>query len=533
MAITVGGTAITFNDSSTQGTAYRFGSTDRTYTSAASNFTLTPSATIVQRLLLGGSNPTNPTLTLPDMSTMQEGNIFTVCNTSSYSVGLSDSTSVIREFVPTGFQDVNLFDNSTAVGVWATSTSPTVTSYPPIETQTITGYKVNAGYTVRAGTMIRISATECVYCWSEYSGNIVIVYAQLYTFNTTTLQLTAGNRVTLQSVTTSNGATGSVTFNYDCDNAGHALLFWGIGSGTTTASLTGYGSYAGLSVSGGVLYVSTVTTLSLVNIASCCSTYTNSGGYATHVGYLGSNNAYAINFVMTNGNTVPIQTMYIRGVTVTGTTTVTVTQSASNTSYSIGGNAIQRGRTGLTTFSLFSVTAANSRAITYTPASNTFTAVARTSTITAMESAASIAEYSSFAQGGFIYNSAAGLVVFGTGMYTITNAGAAGVTATSSSTIYTTKPVFTTGYTTVIIGTTFSTATRKTLYSSSGTQVAIDTTKYYTFNTGSSTFNVNTATCTSACTLLFSSSFALKVDPVTGNESFTTRVIPIATPFVL
>jgi hypothetical protein len=533
MTIQINGTTgVTFPDSTLQETAYKAGSTDNTYTSGATNFTLTATSTATQRFLLGGSNPTNPSVTLPNATTLQEGNIFTMFNSSSYNPAIKDAGGTIREFLPsTSAANILLFDNSTSNGVWATSQVPICTAAAPAYDQTITGYKVGAG-TLRASTFIRISATEIVQCWSETNGTTVVVYAQLHTLNTTTNQLTAGNRITLQSCTSNNGT--SAVFSYDCDNAGHALLFWAVNSGGS-AGYAAYASYAGLSVSGGTLYASTTTTQTRNNVNYGCCGWGSAGISGVFIGYLGSNDAYGLSFLTRDtvlGN--PIQ--YFYPLRVTGTTTVTVTLGTGGTSISVTGNnpniTFGCSRTSLTTFTSFMICGSSGafRAFTFTPSTNTVAVATRSVSAPLAAESGSIAANTSFSQGGFAYNNAANRVLFKNGIYDITNAGAAGVT-TAITTSASFKPTFSTGFKADSFFATPST----TLYTG-GTQISVGN-YYLSLDTTSSSMSFSYANVGSIPQILLSSTYGFSwVDTLSNSVSsgsINTRIVLLASPFIL
>jgi hypothetical protein len=534
MTIQINGTTgVTFPDSTLQATAYKAGSTDNTYTSGATNFTLTATSTATQRFLLGGSNPTNPSVTLPNATTLQEGNIFTMFNSSSYNPAIKDAGGTIREFLPsTSAANILLFDNSTSNGVWATSQVPICTAAAPAYDQTITGYKVGAG-TLRASTFIRISATEIVQCWSETNGTTVDVYAQLHTLNTTTNQLTAGNRITLQSCTSNNGT--SAVFSYDCDNAGHALLFWAVNSGGS-AGYTAYASYAGLSVSGGTLYASTTTTQTRTNVNYGCCGWGSVGISGVFIGYLGSNDAYGLSF-LTRDSVLGNPTQYFYPLRVTGTTTVTVTLGTGGTSISIGGNSpvvtFGCSRTSLTTFTSFMTCGGSGftyRAFTFTPSTNTAAIVTRSVGAFLAAESGSIAANTSFSQGGFAYNNAANRVLFKNGIYDITNAGTANVT-TALATSASFKPTFSTGFK---VDSFFATPST-TLYTG-GTQISVGN-YYLSLDTTSSSMSFSYANVGSIPQILLSSTYGFSwVDTLNNSVSsgsINTRIVLLASPFIL
>jgi hypothetical protein len=123
MTITVGGTTITFNDTTTQATAARSGGTT---TSSAVDITLTVSSNQFQQVTMTAASKY---VILPDATTMTKGaNVFVIENKGAYPFGIKDSTGNIVQDVVYFFQEVTvtLRDNSTAAGTWGFGTTTAV-----------------------------------------------------------------------------------------------------------------------------------------------------------------------------------------------------------------------------------------------------------------------------------------------------------------------------------------------------------------------------------------------------------------------
>ena len=483
------------------------GATDYTFTSTTSNFTLTSSSNQVVRLL-GNSTNLNGTgtasITMPAMnSSMTAGfDRFVFQNLSPYNIALKDSGGTIRQFIGipssnTAIQENSLTikDISTATGFWYTANGFSVNAVISTASSS-SSILTTSGDTVSTSALIPLTSTTFAVVWTELgpSGTGTYqygaIYAQHFSLNTTTNAITVSNKVTVGSRVT----TRSMGYNYigyDVDGAGHAfVLITGFNNGGSCC--TNYyadgGGWFGLSSSGGTLYASAITEVGGRSPG-------NGGETPVHfyVAYLGSGSAYAFAFVYSTTVSNNLS-YYTGGATVTGTTSVTLTNSANNASTSItqgsGSNNWYSSRTSLTTFTYGGNNNSNDgynvlgRYASYTPASNTFTQGARTTSTRLAIEQASVGYYASFAQGGFMYCS--GKVIYGKYPWTITNAGAAGVTCTQATTV-TAKGFLTPNYSTVTIPTAglFSAARNGYI---SGTTI---TSGYFNVDTTAADFNVN------------------------------------------
>ena len=330
--------------------------------------------------------------------------------------------------------------------------------------------------------LVRLDTTNFALVWVEYSpasgSSATLVYAKLLTVNTSTKAITVGNTVTLMTFATGPGYVWPATgfdMMFDSDGAGHALVVAGGFSGQMNVQ------YAGLSVSGGVLYASAATSQT-ATVAACASATVPNFLYC---GYLGGSNAFAFAFAL--GDSATSGTIYVRGCTITGTTTVTLTNSANNTTVALTGYATTSygARTDLTTF-VFGNGGTIGRAITYTPATNTFAIVTRTNQARLDIEQGAIAASSSFAQGGFMFSS--GKAFFGANVYDITNVGVAGVTATLSVG-FNYKVNLGAAYAS-IRGALIGTTNRSSIYVSTTSMIAVDGTNRFQCDPSQTTLNL-------------------------------------------
>jgi hypothetical protein len=389
------------------------GVTTVTLTSAAPESTLTSSSNQIIKIVTSGTIPVYPAIVLPDMTTLGQGEgKFYFVNTTPYVIALKSSAGVIRDYVPPyGNLPLAVTSIADATGNWYVNNPPCLVGEDVLgATQVTAPSLVNAGYTFTTQAFVRLSATEFAWVWSEYNTNFY-TYAKLYTITEATRTVTAGNQVTIESAV--EGTNAGAAFNWDCDFNGRALLVYNRSGATNTFIVS-----VGLTASGGTLSASTVNQVSQVYAASQPYTYCF---------YLGSNSAYAYGGTLYDGAANYIN--YVRAATVTGTTTLT--QSASNTSFT--GTVGQFARTSLTTATLGDTTC---KYINYTPGANTFTTGNRTSTTARLDIEAgaetSGENHGSFGQRGFMY-AGTSKVAFGPSVFDVTNVGTAGVTATVSA----------------------------------------------------------------------------------------------------
>lgn len=553
MPITVGGSAITFNDGTTQSTAAigaRSGSTQNTYTSATTNFTLTSASTAQQLFLIGASDPVNPAVTMPNMTTMPVGpNIFKFRNATTFAVGVNDSGGVLRQLWPSGTVDaVDVWNNSSASGVWASSSAPAVSAFSTITIDsTQTGFKVGTG-SIFGGTFVRLSTTEFAYVWTEsttVNGTTFQIYAKLYTVNTSTNGVTVGNTVTVGTTfNTVRNSNGTASVVYDSDYAGRALVLLGVVSGGNQlqvnggGSATGWGQIFGLVASGGTLYASAATAISVNNISFCSSCFTAwslAQVYGSWCSYLGGSNAFALGFIVTNGGPNGVNNnavLHYRSYTLTGTTSPVLTLGTGSSTVSIANNeGYGSGRVNLT--NMVSREGNTSAVFSYTPASNT---VARTAITGGSGISAICPTYSagvtSFAQGGFSYNSSTGQVAQGSGFFDTANVGTASTQATVATTVYS-KPNLTSNYSNTNGTGTVLTGSRKiAVLNPGGAQISISN-YWFSIDQTQSTMNTNYAALSAVPDLLLTNNFGIQFAITNANQSFTMRFVRIATPYTI
>ena len=391
----------------------RGGITTVTLSTASPSATLTSASNQYIRVVLDTTVPYLPSIVMPDMTTLVTGQgYFVISNETGLALAIKDTGGTIREYLPSsGSYTLNITSIATATGVWYFQNSPALfASYSgPSTLIPRSSYMVAPTDLTKStsGVMVRLNSTNFAYVYTETSQTAT--YATLFTVNTTTGAFTVGNKITVVAASYGN-------FAWDTDDSGHALV--AMGSGTTLGSF-------GLSVSGGTLYASAVNTVSV-------GSYTASGPY---VAYLGSNSAYlyGCQFTQETGCCGVNYSTYIRGGTVTGTTSVTYTQSASNTNFAVAASSV---RTSLTTF----IVAA--RYVSCTPSANTFTQGARTTASDAESAGANRIS----GQQGWTY--CTGKILQNGSVYDVTNAGTASVLA-NTSTSYQAKTQLSTNYLTV------------------------------------------------------------------------------------
>jgi len=426
------------------------GVTNYTFTSSTANFTLTSSSNQVVRAIGDTTTAVAPSFTMPAMNSGMTAGYerFVFQNFSPYTaIALKDSGGTIRQFT-SGNDALTIKDISTASGFWYTNNFA-VNGQVNSSTST-SSVLVNSGYTIYNVSLVPLDSTNSAIVWAEIGGPASpsvsytsAIYAKLVTVNTTTKAITLGNQVTVASAAIHSYAV-STACNYDTDNAGHALVMFGgndVGGSRCCCNVNGNtgSAWFGLSVSGGTLYA---TSVSSAGGQGGQGTYAFTSTGNIYCAYLGSNNAYAFCFSYNStasGAGVPAtaNVVYIGGCTITGTTAPVLTNSASNTTYTYNATSAPvtyGARTSLTTFTNGVSNSLAGKYVSYTPASNTFTQGNRTTTTRLAIEQANQSNFSSFAQGGFLYNTS-NKVIYGKYAYTITNAGAAGVTTTSNLTV--------------------------------------------------------------------------------------------------
>ena len=438
------------------------GITTNTVTSTTSSFTLTSTSPQVQQFVSDTTTSTaTVSVTMPAMNSGMAAGwgryILQNSTNQQYPIALKDNGGTIRQFITNSgnanTQGLTIKDITTANGTWAVFDSYNITATVNTSSST-SSILTNAGYNIGASAIIPLTATTFAVVWTETQSVVfpaqpnAAIYAQHFSLNTTTNVVTISNKITVQAL--SNTATmGYNNITFDVDGAGHAFVLVSgsvLDSGCCGNNMGRNGAgWFGLSSSGGTLYASAVTTVGYSSAASVAPGAVWNSSVPLYCAYLGSGNAYAFGFTYTTNVTNPPMSVYFGGATVTGTTAVTLTNSANNIGVSLGTNTNSSvinnysSRTSLTTFTSGGPATTGGtlvlwgRSISYTPGTNTFTQVARTTATRLAIEQASSALYSSISQGGFMY--CPSKVIYGGYSWAITNAGAAGVTTTLNATI--------------------------------------------------------------------------------------------------
>jgi len=488
----------------------RGGITTVTLSTASPSATLTSASNQYIRVVLDTTVPYLPSIVMPDMTTLTTGQgYFVISNETGLALAIKDTGGTIREYLPsTGSYTLNITSTATTTGVWYFKNSPSLFAIYSGPSTLIprSSYMVAPSDLTKStsGVMVRLNSTNFAYVYTETSQTAT--YATLFTVNTTTGAFTVGNKITVVA-TTYNG-----TMSWDTDDAGHALV--AITVGTTLGTF-------GLSVSGGTLYASAVNTVSV-------GSYNASGPY---VAYLGSNSAYlyGCQFTQETGCCGVNYSTYIRGGTVTGTTSVTYTQSASNTNFAVAASSV---RTSLTTFIIAG------RYVSCTPSANTFTQGARTTASDAESAGANRIS----GQQGWTY--CTGKILQNGSVYDVTNAGTASVLA-NTSTSYQAKIQLSTNYLTV------NGATLNGGYGTTGTTYLVSSSKVILLGGGnllqtdptSSTMNISASgggaygggvptSMTPSVNLLMSGTYGIGFNSGSSITNLYLQGYPIATSIV-
>jgi hypothetical protein len=402
----------------------RKGVTTVTLSSSTPSETITASSNQVINIVTNGTKPASPSVVLPNMTTVQTGYAyFMFVNTTELPVALKDSSGVVREYIAPG-QTLPLIirDNGTATGFWFANNPPTALAFRQTDYTTFSIARVGTNTFILGTILVPLTDTTFAVLWLETPGSGTgVLYGQLYSFNASTGQIsTSGTRVTIASFgSMSSNDEFLKYFAYDIDQEGRALV--GLLTKNTGSGFPYLFHYFGISSFGGQLYASALTTQGLLGTSNCDPPFAD----VLYLAYIG-NNAYALAFT-TSRQFNPGGTIYIRGCTVTGTTSLTLTNSASNTT--LGTSAVgtrYASRTGLTTFTV-GAPGNIGRAVAYTPSANTFTVVTRTvQTILPIENSWWYGA-ASFREGGFYYGTSD--VHFGGLIYEVANAGTVSVSA--------------------------------------------------------------------------------------------------------
>jgi len=488
----------------------RGGITTVTLSTASPSATLTSASNQYIRVVLDTTVPYLPSIVMPDMTTLTTGQgYFVISNETGLALAIKDTGGTIREYLPSsGSYTLNITSIATATGVWYFQNSPALLAIYSGQSTLIprSSYMVAPNDLTKStsGVMVRLNSTNFAYVYTETSQTAT--YATLFTVNTTTGAFTVGNKITVVA-TTYNG-----TMSWDTDDAGHALV--AITVGTTLGTF-------GLSVSGGTLYASALNTVSV-------GSYNASVPY---VAYLGSNSAYlyGCQFTQETGCCGINYSTYIRGGTVTGTTSVTYTQSASNTNFAVAASSV---RTSLTTFIVAG------RYVSCTPSANTFTQGARTTASDAESSGANRIS----GQQGWTY--CTGKILQNGSVYDVTNAGTASVLA-NTSTSYQAKIQLSTNYLTV------NGATLNGGYGTTGTTYLVSSSKVILLGGGnllqtdptSSTMNISSSgggaygggvpsSMTPSVNLLMSGTYGIGFNSGSSITNLYLQGYPIATSIV-
>jgi hypothetical protein len=533
MPITVAGTQVTFNDSTVQTTAFRAGITSVTLTSASPNATITTGNNQLITIVNDSTTPIDPSVTLPAMNTLPQGAMyFEFANMTPFIVALKDSAGTVREFIQPGANyQLSITNNGSATGQWFTQFPVAALNGDQRHTSILsTSFKPTSGAPFSVLGVCRLNATAfaVIFYETNVGGGTYTLYARLYTYVPSTKTYTTGNTVTIMP---SASYYNIPVVAWDSDNAGHAF----VGLCSNLGSQYSYFKYVGLSVSGGTLYASAVSQINGQPPPPCTVTTLAN----IYVGYLGSNNAFAYGFWLCDGSATGF--VYTRGATVTGTTTVTLTESPNNTGFSVGGvfQTAYGARTSLTTFvcGAASNNGTVGYAVSYTPGTNGITLTARSNTARLDIEQGATAALSSFSMGG--YMTSTNKSFFGTNVFDVTGAGTSTVTTVPSTGFnfkYNLSPNYSSfrgaGYT--------PNATRSSIYVSSTSIIAIDgsgnrwqcdpssttlnlqsSSGYYGTNRTGFTYFYQILDSTTATNFAWSSSYS------------TTQVTGIATPIIV
>jgi hypothetical protein len=291
--------------------------------SGTTNVTLTSSS---NQAYVVSSTGDGYSITLPNATTMTAGSgYFTFYNTSPYGIAIKDNTGVVREYITVTNQLLTLTvtDTSTQAGVWRIQ-NPTnagsFTQVPYSNTFSWTGTGVFL-------SMIKINATQFV-CISTSSttANGNTWYANLATFNSSTLAWTFGSSTAIQ---TNNGSYFSAGAGGDSNQSDRGVIRL---SQSTVLGGTGPGHYAvGFAVVSGTLYFSAGT--------QYYSSPVNKGisGSNGVIQYTGANNVFIASSSAQGGGASSC-TCQITGWTV-GVSGTTVSLTAASGTLSITGSS--------------------------------------------------------------------------------------------------------------------------------------------------------------------------------------------------
>ena len=413
------------------GSAGRSDATSVTLSSGTPNVTLTSSS---NQLITITSSVANGSITMPDMTTVTEGEgYFVFNNTSNYNIAIKDSGGVIREFISSNnVLSLKLSDNGTATGVFQFGVPPSLgVTGTPDKSLAPTGETWYRGF-------IKVTSTQYVVPYRNTSTGAV--YLSLATLDIDAGTWTYGTGVLLGNYTLGGDNEWEIGGASNGVDKGYIAIH--ISQNTATSPGVRYFGFAIVSDS---LYVSSALTGTTI--------LTNNQSFVvpTIADYLGADDTFFnVSRLMNTTSTGYCKyELKMLKVTVSGTT-VTLTQSANNTVISVSGEGffkVDALRTGLTSYILdeynISGTFTTGKYISCTTATNTFTIGTRTTQSTAVLNNL-IGWGSSYNSGGcygtvnntFIINSTNTRAYNQYGVfYAITNPGTATVTVTHATDI--------------------------------------------------------------------------------------------------
>ena len=407
--------------------AIRGGADYATLSSGTPNITLTSSSSQLQVIT---ATAEGQTITLPDMTTCTKGTgFFTFYNTSSYAVGVKDAGGTVREYLypsatnsPISSVALNIEDTSTANGVWHLQNPISAGTFASAGLVSTSFTLTQTGY---SGLVpIPNNPTQFIlYGMATTQGNTP--YIKLATLNTSTKTFTFGSQITLTASNASNAYGGLVV---DWNGSDRGVILMALRGNGISGNSTIYTDIYGFTISGGTLYVSSNSRISMsgLNNPYSCNSF---------AWYTGSDDCFVVSANVTSS---PDRRLMIAGfkVNVSGTT-VTLTGASGNT-ISYGGSSIDLylSPTSKTTFVFDESSNTTKTYINYNTSTNTLTSGNRTSqtTLIAGNLINNIYEYQANSQSFIAGTSgAANKYVFGTSVYSSSNAGTASVTVTNQS----------------------------------------------------------------------------------------------------
>lgn len=245
MAITTSGTSITFNDSTVQTSAARFGGTT---TTSAVDITLTASSNSAQQVTMTAAGKA---VILPSATTLPAGPVlFSIANVGAYTFDVKDANGIVVITVAFGASYIlSLVDNSTSGGKWNASAtgSSNVITFGPF-TQTATTVYNNTGAFIDC---CALSSTQALIFYATGANAMSVVLA---TLSGGTVSL--GTPVSVYSATQVGGST-TVGFRAVSLSSTSAAVF--VPNSTTSGTIFGFA----ISVSGSTVTVGAATSSGL------------------------------------------------------------------------------------------------------------------------------------------------------------------------------------------------------------------------------------------------------------------------------